>query len=201
MVIRRMSLCGLQAEYAYYENKLGILKSTDRDSLTSDEKITYDTLVETLSSYLDIAPFYMYEEPLSPVSGIHVQLPVLLCEYHFYDEKAILNYFRLIENIPDYFAGIITFETNRRSEGIFMGTELADKIITECRDFIRDHDSNMLIQVFPENISNVSLSDASRSEYIARNEQLIREVLIPAYQSLIDGLKSLAELEQKPEPK
>lgn len=189
-----------QAEYAYYENKLGILKSTDRDSLTSDEKITYDTLVETLSSYLDIAPFYMYEEPLSPVSGIHVQLPVLLCEYHFYDEKAILDYFRLIENIPDYFAGIITFETNRRSEGIFMGTELADKIITECRDFIRDPGSNMLIQVFPENISNVSLSDASRSEYIARNEQLIREVLIPAYQSLIDGLKSLAELEHTAAP-
>ena len=180
--------------------KINILKRINSASFSSQDKITYDTLYETLSSYIELAPYLIYEEPLAPVSGIHVQLPVLLSEYHFYKESSIQDYFRLIESIPAYFTQILEFETKKQSQGIFMGAGAAEKVISECEDFISNPDSNMLIQIFDQNIGSLNLSEASRSEYIARNEQLIREVLIPAYRSLMNGVKSLVEFDDAPSP-
>lgn len=185
------SVEAMQCDYAYYENKLDILNSIDINTLNSNNRIMYDTLTHTLSSFLDTAPYVLYHEPLAPVSGIHVSLPVLLSEYHFYNKNSIEDYFSLLESIPDYFHQIINYEKQKKDNGLFMCSEMAEKIISQCSDYIAEPDTNLLIQVFPDNINSVELDDNSRLGYITRNNELIRDTVIPSYRFLIDSINAL----------
>ena len=50
----------------------------------------------------------------------------------------------------------------------------------------------MLIEVFPDKLEAISdLSDAEKSSYIDQNNHSVKNYVIPAYQSLIDGLNAL----------
>jgi uncharacterized protein (DUF885 family) len=75
------------ASYAALENCSAVLDKFSYDTLSKENQITYDVL----SSYLDTAkkgiPYSLYEEPLSPVTGIQAQLPVLLAEYQFFSAR------------------------------------------------------------------------------------------------------------------
>jgi len=183
---------------SYYENKLQLLQNISYPSLNDDNKLTYDTLFGVLDAYLDMAPYTLYTEPLSPVTGIHANLPVLLSEYHFYNVVSISEYFCILKNVPDYFNQIIEFEKKKKANGLFMGTTTAKKIIAQCHEFIKEPENNLLIQVFADNITPLNLSTSDKESYIKENEFLIKENIIPAYQNIIDSLSSLIGSENKP---
>lgn len=184
---------GVSLDYAYYENKLNTLESIEASSLNPEDRLTYDVLYETLSSHMQAAPYRLYEEPLSPVTGIQAELPVLLSEYHFYNEACIKDYFALLKNIPDYFSQIIEFENERKKAGLFMSNTQADEIIRQCRDYIAKPDENMLIQVFPDNIASLNLTPDEISHYVTENEALVRQYVIPGYRYIIDSLTAIKD--------
>ena len=186
------SASAADTEYVYYENKLHILEGLDPAALDYEEQLTYDILHETLTSYMNTAEYRLYEEPLSPVTGIHAELPVLLSEYHYYNEASISDYYALLENVPAYFEQIIDFEKERLNAGLFMSHSQSEEIITQCRYFIENPDSNLLIEVFADNIAKLNLTDEQRRSYITRNNELVRESVIPAYQYLIDNLADMS---------
>lgn len=185
------SVSSMRNDYAYYENKLDILNSIDYTSLNSDDRLMYDTLTRTLAAFLDSAPYVLYHEPLAPVSGIQAQLPVLLSEYHFYNEKCITEYFTLLNSIPEYFRQIIDYELQKKENGLFMCSKEVEKIINQCSDFIDNPENNLLIQVFPDNIKALNLDDNTYSQYVEYNKKLVCDTVIPSYSYLIDSLRNL----------
>ena len=52
------------------ENMLCQMDGFDRSRLSSDNRLTYDILYDSLSASLKTAPFLLYEEPLSPLTGM-----------------------------------------------------------------------------------------------------------------------------------
>ena len=66
--------------------------SSNGTSLSDYNKLTYDILEHSYTSSLEMGPYLLYEEPLTPLTGTQAQLPILLSEYRFYNTDDIDTY-------------------------------------------------------------------------------------------------------------
>ena len=78
--------------------------------------------------------YILYEEPLSLVSGVQTQFPVVLSEYRFYDREDVDTYLALLETTGEYFDSLIAFEQKKSEAGLFMADYAADTVITACNN-------------------------------------------------------------------
>lgn len=177
---------------ASIENCLAALTQYDHKELSAKNQMTYDVLKQYLALSLKGADFALYEEPLSPLTGIQSQLPVLLSEYQFYTPDDVDTYLRLLAEAPAYFASLEAFETTKSKAGLFMPSYLVDDIIKECTSFLNMGDSNYLYSSFEQRISSMDgLSQEQKDSYISQNKEQIKTHVLPAYTQLINTLSTL----------
>lgn len=177
---------------ARIENYLSTLQQFSETDLSLEQQLSCDVLSDYFELQLELAPFSIYEEPLSPSSGVHAQLPLLFEEYIFYDEGDIKDYLQLLAQVDDYFAQIINFEKRKAAAGLFMPDYACQSVIDQCRDFIIGADEHFLIQTFNSRIENFpDLSEEEREAYIYQNEQLVKIELVKAYQYLATEMSKL----------
>jgi uncharacterized protein (DUF885 family) len=117
---------------------------------------------------------------------------LILAEYHFTDKDDVEDYLTLLGQLPDYFEQIITFETMKSQDGLFMGDTTAQAIIEQCETFVAQPEQNYLITTFEQGLDDVEgLSSAEKKEYKKQNETAVLKKVIPAYEKLMESLKSL----------
>lgn len=172
-----------------YENRRSSLQSFPSEQLTQENRLTRDILCLAYETELLPGNNYLLEEYLSPSLGSQAQLPVLLAEYTFRKEQDVQDYLKLLASVDTYFEGILTFEQMKSQNGTFMSDRTADRIISQCSSFIQKPDENYLASVFTEKLSGLSeLSEKKQEAYRKLHEKILKEQVLPAYQSLIDGL-------------
>ena len=177
---------------ASLENCRYRLEQYPYNALSKQNQITYDILSHYIDTALAGMDFTFYEEPLTPVTGIHTQLPILLAEYPLTDEKDVQTYLSLLETLPEYFDSLIAFETRKAERGLFMSETSADKVILECEDFLRMEKDNYLLSSFKERLKDIpSLSSRKRKAFCAQNRKKLTSYIYPAYEKLIDALVAL----------
>lgn len=174
------------------ENYLASLHSIDRSALNDIDRFTYDVLSYTLNLAQEGAPWYYYQEPLSPTLGVQAQLPILLAEYAFYSEQDVQDYLALLSQMDDYFSSITDFEKEKAARSLFMSDAVADEIINQCVDFIGDTKNSYLKELFDEKIRGLpGLSEEKQADYIQKNEELLEKNVFPAYENLVNALSAL----------
>ncbi len=82
-----------------WKKKLSGFKKKD---LTVSQQMTYDIMIDYIEKELKVSGMDIYDEILRPSTGFQSQLPVLLAEYTFYDERDIQDYLKLISCTPDF---------------------------------------------------------------------------------------------------
>ena len=180
------------AACVFAENCLAVLRKYKYSLLSDENKLTYDILENYLETALEGAPYTLYDEPLSPMTGAQAQLPVLLSEYRFYSVNDIDTYLTLLENIPEYMDSLISFEQAKSDAGLFMASYTADDIIKECNSFVLMGNTNYLYSTFNSRIEEIEdLSQETKNTYIAKNEELIETAVFPAYTNLKNALSAL----------
>lgn len=181
-----------QNSYLEMENYLAALKEFDYNSLTNDQKLTYDIFKEYLELQLSASELLLYSEALGPNTGLQAQLPVLLSEYHFTDKEDVENYLLLLEDLPRYFKQIADFEVQKSNAGLFMSDTTADSIIRQCKKFIASREDNVLIEVFNDRVDTLTfLTQEEISSYKERNQELVFHSIIPAYELLMEQIEAL----------
>ena len=180
------------AACVFAENCLAVLRKYKYSLLSDENKLTYDILENYLETALEGAPYTLYDEPLSPMTGAQAQLPVLLSEYRFYSVNDIDTYLTLLENVPEYMDSLISFEQAKSDAGLFMASYTADDIIKECNSFVLMGNTNYLYSTFNSRIEEIEdLSQETKNTYIAKNEELIETAVFPAYTNLKNALSAL----------
>lgn len=170
---------------------LNTLLSFDRKQLSADQQITYDILKELFENELSAKDFYYIQEPLSPTTGLQAQLPVLLAEYHFYDEEDVKDYLKLLTCMDEYFNQICSFEQEKSEKGLFMSDACASDIISQCQRFIRNPEDNYLLSTFKERLDAMDIDPKQKQAYIEENASAVKNHVIPSYDKLISTLTSL----------
>ncbi len=177
---------------ASVENLEEVLKTFDYDKLSVENSLTYDVLKFYLNMTERDAAYTLYDEPMGLVSGVQTQLPIILSEYPFYEQSDADTYLQLMKTTPEYFDSLLKFEQKKSKAGLFMSDKIAGQVIEQCKAFRNMGESNYLYSTFVERIQTVtSLSDKQKSDYIQENAKMMEEYVLPAYDTLIEGLEKL----------
>lgn len=177
---------------ARIENYLETLNQFSKEDLALNKQLTYDILKDYFELQLDMVPLSLYDEPLTPSSGVHAQLPMLFEEYAFYDKGDIEDYLQLLSQVDDYFAQIVDFEKRKAAAGLFMPDYSCESVIAQCNDFVAAANEHFLIETFNKRIEAFDgLSQEEREAYIYQNEQLVKIDLVEAYQYLAAEMTAL----------
>ena len=132
------------------------------------------------------------EEILSPSLGIQAQLPVLLAEYAFYKDQDISDYLNILVSIEPYFESILQYEQERAHQGYFMSDTTLDRILEQCREFVKDPENNYMLDVFSQKLKEYGkFTDSEQNELMNRHKEILLNKVIPAYEKLITGLNAL----------
>lgn len=172
-----------------YEDKL---KSFSYSRLSRENQLTLDMLLLYFHTQNSLGDNYLLEEPLGPSLGIQAQLPVLLAEYAFYEDQDITDYLNLLSDVDSYFQSILTFEQQKSEAGYFMSDATLDRIIKQCSDFIKDPESNYMLEIFQQKLEDYGkFSKEDQQILIGKHKEILLNKVIPAYQMLMDGLEKL----------
>ncbi len=168
------------------------LKSFAYSKLSEENQLTLDMLLLYFHTHSTLGENYLLDEPLGASLGIQAQLPVLLAEYAFYTKEDISDYLKLLGTIRPYFQSILELEKKKSQAGLFMSDASLDRILTQCRSFIQDPDSNYIDEIFAQKLQSFNqLKETDCKKLCAWHHKLILQQVIPAYQELITGLEKL----------
>lgn len=182
-----------------YESLLEDLEKTDVSSLSSDSAFTYYVLSDYLKENLALEKYPYYTEPLTPNSGVHTTLPILLAEYDFSKKSDIENYLLLLAEVPDYLSSVISYETQKAGAGFFMNSHSLQKVVAACEEFssCSDISEHFLYVSFSERLFEFSqnggnLTDEEITAYIKQNASLLTDTVFPAYGMMAEKLTDLS---------
>ncbi len=179
---------------ASLEETLDALGHIEPAHLSSQARATYNVLVPYLQNQKKGTEFPYFEEPLSSSSGIHISLPVLLAEFPVRNSAGLDRYLSVLSLIPAYFDSLVRFEADKAAAGMFMASEDASLVISQCdyfasekgRQLFQDCFVLMLKEIYPEN-------SISYNEYLKKHDTVLSEKVLPAYAGLADSILLLKE--------
>ena len=172
------------------------LQNINSSKLNATDQKTLSLLINYLESERSFLDYYLYEEPLSPSSGIQANLPILLAEYSFYSKKDVDTYLKLLQEIDTYFESLVFFEQQKSQAGLFMSDHSAEQVIAQCHSYFTNEElwknKHFLQTTFEERILNLKnnglLNEAEATAYIEQNTRLLLDEVMPAYHSLGDSI-------------
>ena len=179
--------------YVFVENTLSRMDRVDQNALTPQEKLAYDTLRQYCELELEGEAFYGYYEPLSPYTGIQVDLPLVFWFYDLNSKQDVEDYFTLLADVPRFFSELLEYEQYRAEKlGIFMIEANLNRVIEDLDKIIDAKDTIFLIPLFMESIAKVEgLTDTEIDAYQERNVSLLTNEFHQAYVDLKAGLEAL----------
>lgn len=178
--------------FASIENLDTALHKFSYDLLSDENQLTYDILSYHIESLKKDISYFLYEEPLSPVTGVHAQLPILLAEYQFYNKEDVKTYLALLKTVPDYFSSLVRFEQQKSASGLFMSDELVDAVVEQCSAFVSMGNDNYLLSTFEERLNTVDqISSSEKKDFVQQNQECLTQYILPAYENLASSLTAL----------
>lgn len=186
---------------AVTENTLVTLRSIDPGKLSSKDAMAYQLLLRSLENSLEKSNFQYYDEPLSPHSGMQSQLPILLAEYTFRSKRDVEDYLKLLQQTDDYFSSLLVFEQEKAAAGLLMPASSLKKVVEQCDTIVTKEQletgAHFLQTTFQERIQELlEAQELSREEalsFLTLNDRLLKEVMLPSYEDLADGLFLLTD--------
>lgn len=175
------------------ENQLRLLATFNYESLTTENQITYDVLQDSFTNGLESGLYSLYYEPLSPYTGLHTQLPILLAEFPLDSEEDVEVYLSLLNTLPEYFQSLLAYEEAKSEAGLFMSNSQLDTVLAECAGFMEMND-NYLLSTFDTRIQEIQSLDSEMIDgYNTQNSEVFYNAILPAYEALVNVLESLRD--------
>lgn len=175
------------AEYKA-ETESYLARLNEISGLTGDRAVTYDVVKYYLEADLASYDYIYFVSNFSPMLGFQSQLPTVLAEYHFDDVTNVEDYLALLNNLGTYVDQLLAFEDAKAAAGYGMCRSALETAIEDCHAFCDAVDNNLLIEVFPDKLESLNLSDSKKADFIQQNQDAVFNSVLPAYQKMIDTL-------------
>lgn len=175
------------------ENIRQRLHTIDKQSLSTKNKILYDTLEDTLQQQLSYEKCTSLATALNPSSGIQAQLPVLLSEFTIEDMSDLSQYFALLNSLPAYFQSLIEWEQEKIQTNTVLCQATWQHIIVQCQDFIYKDGKKAIQHRFEEQLQTLTQIDIDKEKILKKHTKLLQEKVLPAYQNMIRQCQKLKE--------
>lgn len=183
-VAKQTELCHRSSEL------LEELNTFDPDTLSAEDSFNWKIFKNYLESSVSSEDYILCQSVLG-TNGLQSQIPVTLSEYYFDNEKDIQDYLALVNQVPELFDQLLDFEQQRRNAGFVSPDFVISNTIDQINQFLTSsEEDNLLIETFEEKIETVpDLSKDQKQTYINNNRSLVRQVVLPAFESLRNSLE------------
>ncbi len=181
--------------------KIQALKKINTAHLPPADAFLHGLLLRSLENSLALNLYPYYTEPLSPTSGMHSQLLILLAEYQFRCIRDIEDYLALLDQTDEYFASLLVYEQKKRDEGLLMPAAFLQETIRQCEQILTEdilsREAHFLQTTFRARVEQLLsrglLSKEQGEEYTKQHNRLLQAVMLPSYQNLAQGLSALKD--------
>lgn len=172
------------------------LSAINRNRLEDEQQYTYKLLERFLSHTQESSAFPYYDEPLSPASGMQSQLPILFAEYAFRSVEDVEDYLALLDQTDEYFASLLVYEQEKKAAGLLQADTSLQQVREQCYTILSKEElaqgTHFLQTTFDERLQKLiqdgKITQSDAEQYKAQNDRLLSTVMLPAYESLADGL-------------
>lgn len=179
--------------YRQARRALKILHSYSRNRQTPSQLLSTDIMAWYIENAIAEEEFMHHDYPLNQLFGVQSELPAFMTSIHRLETPRDARYYiKRLNAFRKKFAQILEGLKTREVKGITPPTFVVDRVIQEMTAFIALlPQENLLFINFKEKLSSITISEQTRQELLGRAEIAIRDVVYPAYQSLIDYYSSL----------
>lgn len=179
---------------------LAAFSAIPQTELTEKEAYLNQLITQNLEEQITLSSYLYYDNPLSPHSGQQNTIVTLLSEYNFYCKEDIDDYLTLISLVPPYLNSLTTYMENKIDLGLSPGSDILLETADNCRNYFPVDElmsgTHFLQESFDTRLHNVSeklhLTKEEIKAYTTRHNDLIKNDLRPAYETLAQNLERLA---------
>lgn len=186
------SIPSFQENYTELHEDYEKLLSIDRSSLSLDLQTDYDILLEYMETEQEGEKFLLYDYPFSALSGVQVELPIVLAEYSFRTPEDVNHYLNLLSDIDEYYEQLLEYVRAQEEVGIFLSDQTINDVLDSCQVYLDTPENGMMSETFLSRLDSLTeLSSDERDAFILRNEEILKNDFTNAYVTLTDGLEEL----------
>ncbi|MDX1907292.1 MAG: DUF885 domain-containing protein [Bacteroidia bacterium] len=167
---------------------------TTADTTRWSDLLAWETLRYELRQATEGMPYVLYDFPLDPAEGIHLQIIRAFVQYHpLKTQDDCTHYLIRMQAIAPKLAGVVKLMNKRLEAGYIPPRELMEASLLQLTSLqALPPDQHPLYQLFARRISGVDpveVNTYEAVEYLKTIEVRLRESVYPAYNSLITTLK------------
>lgn len=177
---------------------LETLKSYDRDSLSEEDRHSYDVLLHFLQVQADGDRWAYHNYPVNQLFGVQNNTPEFFATMHpVRDRRDAEDYVVRLGQIPVKFDQVLEGLKLRDEKGIRPPRFVVEKVLTEMRAFrATAPDASVLYTAYAERLGKLpadALDEATRTALLADVAKAINTEVYPAYDRLIGWFEQLAQ--------
>ena len=173
------------------EKSAKAFKEFDRDTLSDEQKETYDIYSYMLdyTTEMNDSKFDYMSMPLESMTGMHTQLPTLFSDWTLRNEQDVKDVITLMKSVRPYMDSILAYTKRQEEKGKLM---LDIKSVKEyCEKVVKEDVNSSVITGLNESIDNLKLGDDKTKQYKAELKKAFQEYFLPAYSDIIKTMKEL----------
>jgi len=177
-------------EAKWGDRQLEILRSYDREAMTENEKLSYDTLEWFLADQQEESQRFMFHDyPLNQAAGLHRMLPDFMINVHQINKRHDAeNYIVRVSKFGVFFDQVLEGLKLREKRGILPPRFVITKVLQQMRDLAgKPARESALYTHFETEVKKLDgLDAAARQALLDRLAAEIENSVYPAYSRLID---------------
>ena len=173
------------------EKSAKAFKEFDRDTLSDEQKETYDIYSYMLdyTTEMNDSKFDYMSMPLESMTGMHTQLPTLFSDWTLRNEQDVKDVITLMKSVRPYMDSILAYTKKQEEKGTLM---LDIKSVKEyCEKVVKEDVNSSVLTGLNEIIDNLKLGDDKTKQYKAELKKAFQEYFLPAYSDIIKTMKEL----------
>lgn len=173
------------------EKSAKAFKEFDRDSLSDEQKETYDIysyMLDYVTEKNDSKFDYM-SMPLESMTGMHTQLPTMFSDWTLRNEQDVKDVITLMKSVRPYMDSILEYTKKQEEKGTLMLDITSVK--EYCEKVVKEDVNSSVLTGLNESIDNLKLGDEKTDQYKVELKKAFKEYFLPAYSDIIKTMKEL----------
>lgn len=190
------SLEAQQEQFDQLKHDLATLKSYDRASMSSDERLSYDIMRHFLQAMSDGERFRDHSFPINQNQGMQSMLPEFMVNVHQVNSASDAeNYIARLNKFPLKFEQVLSQLKLSESKGIVPPRFTIDKVLLEMKNSVAKPAAQSPLYIsFVEKLGKIPTAEmdaAKRSQLLADLLKSIDASVYPSYRSIISHFTAL----------
>lgn len=182
----------LQQQYDNYRDNLETLKTFDIDNLSKDQQLSYKVMKYYLELAVEGEEYKDYTYNIRHTLGFHIGIPLTLSQIPMKSKEDTTKFLKRLQQFPTLITQLMEGERVKAQKGYIQPEYISNKVIDQCKAFMKPTEENFLYLAFCDNVNKLSdMSDSEKISVKAECLKTINDFVYPAYTNLIEELEDI----------